>query len=139
MKRPWDSLEPHHALRRQDAADYLGISTFHLNKLVAAGELTPAKIGKHVLFKVEQLHRFFLDHIDKKPPKFFFWNRKDPCVPMRIATQLINLPEEDILRLVESGILKDLTPQSIRDYLFENQWQQKLLLSNQQPEQTTTG
>ena len=130
MKRPWDDLELYHAFRRQDAADYLGITVCNLDKLVKAGELTPAKIGHHVLFKVEDLHKFWREHIDQTTPSFFFWNRKNPEIPMMFATQLLNLSKRDILRLVQEGIIKDLTPQSIRSYLFENQWKQQLLQLN---------
>lgn len=130
MKRLWGDLEPHHALNRKDAADYLGISATLLDSLVRAEEITPATISGRKTYKVEQLHRFYLDHISIDPPDFFFWDRKDPQLPLFIVTQLLNLPEEDIVRLVEKRILTDLTPQSIRKYLFENQWQRKLLLSN---------
>jgi len=131
MKRLWGELEPHHALNRQDAADYLGISTALLDSLVRAQEITPATIGGRKTYKVEQLHRFYLEHISTAPPDFYFWDYSDPQLPLKIVTQLLNLPEEDIVRLVEKRILTDLTPQSIRTYLFENQWQQSLLLSNQ--------
>lgn len=131
MKRPWSSLEPHHSLSRQDAADYLGISDTDLDKLVLAGELTPARIGRRFSFKVEQLHWFFREHMGSGTPKFFFWNRRKPQLPMEVATQLLNLPKKDIVRLLEAEVLKDLAPQSIRSYLFESQWQAKLLQSNQ--------
>lgn len=131
MKRLWGELEPHHALRKKDAADYLGVTVSLLDSLVLAQELTPAKIGNGLAFKVEQLHRFYMDHIQSGPPDLFFWNRNDPQLPIEIVTQLLNLSEKDIVRLVEKRILLDLTPQSIRTYLFENQWQQRLLLSDQ--------
>ncbi|MCD6255638.1 MAG: helix-turn-helix domain-containing protein [Deltaproteobacteria bacterium] len=42
-------------LNRKDAASYLGISPSMLDKLVARGDLPRVKLGKRVIFKIEDL------------------------------------------------------------------------------------
>jgi excisionase family DNA binding protein len=61
---PRGGSTPSPLLDREEAAELLSISLRHLDTLVAAGELTPVRIGRAVRFRPEEIDAFIQKSTD---------------------------------------------------------------------------
>jgi hypothetical protein len=135
MKRITDPfIHPEDAVSVKVAADFLGGSPVLVSNLLNTGALEAFRLpNKQVRIKLASLHRFVRAQKYNSPNDFYFWNASKPDLPELVTARLVNLPIEDVRRLIQKGILKDRSPEAIRQYLFESQWQTQRQTSPRKP------